>query len=55
MADKKRYPLSIDKDLFDRFKELTEGEYKVVNAKIVELIYKYVIKNNYNNGSTGPL
>ena len=45
MVKKRRYPLNIDPDLFDRFKEYAKQEYKLVNVKIVELINNYVKKS----------
>jgi len=40
----KRYPLSINVELFDKLKKYSKSEYKLINPKIIELIVDYVNK-----------
>ena len=39
---KKRYSMNIEKELYDRFQKASKSEYKLVNVKLIELIYNFV-------------
>jgi hypothetical protein len=44
--DKKQYPLSCPIKVWKQFEKLTKKEYKTMNAKLIELILKYIEESN---------